>query len=74
MTPNDVLLYSDQCLLSHHQRTFLIQQMEKSTETHSKVLYRERETLELLALNKLSPPNLYPQSSGNPAEEKVERL
>lgn len=39
MTPNDILLYSlISALLSHHQ-SFLLQQMETSTETHRQILY-----------------------------------
>jgi hypothetical protein len=32
MTPNDILLYSQiSALLSHHQRSFLLQQMENNS-------------------------------------------
>lgn len=43
MTPNEILLYSQiSTLLSHHQKSFLLQQMGTNTETHSQKLCREK--------------------------------
>ena len=70
MTPNDILLYSEiRALLSHHQRSFPLQQMRTNTETHRQTLHREWETLEHSALNKMSPSHHSPQGSGTPEEE-----
>ena len=58
MTPNDILLYSQiSVLLSHHQRSFLLQQMGTDTKMDSWTLYGEQETLEHLAINRMSPSN-----------------
>lgn len=45
-------------------------QMQRATGRH---YASERNTLELLALNGLSPSNSSPQGSGNPTEEEAER-
>ena len=42
MTPNDILLYSlISDLLSHHQRSFFLQQMGADTEMHGQTLHGE---------------------------------
>lgn len=44
MAPIDILLYSQIIvLLRHHQRSFLLQQMGRTTETHSLTVNRMRE-------------------------------
>jgi hypothetical protein len=50
-------------LLSHHQRNFLLQQMETNTETHSQISCRVRETLEHSVLNGRS--SSYSSSQGS---------
>ena len=48
MTPNDILLYSpNNVLFSHHQRSFLLQQMGTNTETDVIQSVRDLETLNL---------------------------
>ena len=73
MTPNDILL----CLviialLSHHQRSFLLQQMGTNTEIHSWT-HAESETVEHGVLNGMSSSNPSPRGSRDFTEE-AERL
>ena len=73
--PNDILLYSYiGALFSHHQRSFLLQQMKTNTETHGQTLGRRWETLEYSALNGMSPLDPSLHSSEKPVEEKAERV
>lgn len=70
-----VLLYAQMStLLSHLQRGFLLQQMGTDTESQSQTLCKEQETLEHSAPYRMSPSNSSPHVSGNPGDEKVERV
>lgn len=80
MTPKDTLLYSQLSdLFSHHQRSFLLQEMERDTEhreTEPDILWRERETLESTVLNDISPSILFShplQSTGNPRKRRQKK-
>jgi hypothetical protein len=56
MIPVDILLYSQSSvLLSHHQRSFLLQKRETKTGAHNGTMCREWDTLEHSALNGRSP-------------------
>ena len=69
MISSDILLDSEiSALLSHHQRSFLLQQTGANTEAHSQTLYWETHS----ALTGMSSSNPFLQSSGNPVEEDVE--
>lgn len=73
MTTNDIPLYSQMSAsLSHHQRGFLLHQMETDIETCSQTLFREQETLENSALDGTAPLNLSPQNLENPKGEAAE--
>lgn len=75
MTPDDILLNSQiSVLLIHQQKSFLLQSMARNTETHSRTMCRELETLEFSVINRVLPPKASPHGSGNSVEEEAERL
>lgn len=65
MIPNDILLNPLCALLSHHQKSFFLPQVETNTD-RDKILYIESETLKHSHLNMVSPSNPFLQGSGNP--------
>jgi hypothetical protein len=66
MIPNDILPYIEiSALSSHHQRGYILQQI--GTDTENPIMWREN-------LNRRSPSNPSPQSSGNTWEEGAERM
>lgn len=86
MTGNSIILTNQTCVLLTHQRSFLLQQMRTNIQTTQARHYtpshthshahtkRERKRLEHPTLHDLSPSNFSPQNSGNPIEERGERV
>lgn len=56
-----ILYLQTSALFSHHQRSFLLPQMETNPETHSQTLWREWENLKRSGLNVIFPSDPSPR-------------
>jgi hypothetical protein len=74
MTPKDMLLYS-YAFLAQSPSGKLPPPVDRKNyrDPQPDIVQRVRD-LETLTLNRMSPPNLFPQESGNLAEEEAERV
>ena len=67
MSPNGALLYS------YHERSFLQQQIGSKKYRHLQSDFMQR-VRNFETLPWMSPSNLFPWGSGDPVEEKAERM
>ena len=72
MTPNDIDIFIDQCLIQPS-----LEKLSPAADGNKYRAHRQtcnEKSLEHTALNGRSPSNSTPQSSGNPLEEDVETV
>lgn len=64
-TPNDIVLYSDQCMVQPPSEKLPPAVHSPNIETHNWTAYRKWEVLQSSVLRGMSPLNLFPQGSGS---------
>lgn len=64
-TPNDIVLYSDQCMVQPPSEKLPPAVHSPDIETHNWTAYRKWEVLQASVLRGMSPLNLFPQGSGS---------
>ena len=75
MVLNDILLYSDQCLVQlSSEKTHPAANVGVLTQRHTLRHRAVLRVLERTVLNGITPSHRSPWSSGNPAEEEDERV